>query len=476
VARLEFDIVGNNASGVRALNQVDQAAGRTERSLSKAGEGAEKSRGGFGKLAGTLGTAAKAYGPLAAAAAAGAVLKFGFDSIKAASDTQQAFGAIESVFGKNSQTVKGWANNAVNSVGLARSEYGNLAVVLGSMLKNTGIEDYSSKTDELIKLGADLSATYGGSVNDAVGAVGSLLRGETDPIEAYGVSIKQADVSARLAADGLGKLTGKALSQAEQQTRLKLLMEQTTAAQGAFGRETDTLAGQQQRLGAKFTNLKDTLGQKLLPIATKVVGWLSNMISGTGKTGAVLSTLGGIIRSYVSPILAGIRDGFAKFKQALDSTGGSSSNVGKGLQGMLAAAKILVPWIGARLGGAFKVVGSAMGIAFKILNSVTGALMGIGAAVANAIRALDRLREKASQAIPNPLGGLGGLFRSSEGLTRAGSGSLMRGGVGTPIVNLTSAPRVTVNVDSRALRDFLRVQIDDRLAEVFGAVQSGVVS
>lgn len=476
MARLEFDIVGNNASGVRALNQVDRAAGQTEQSLTKAGQGAERSRGGFSKLAGALGTAAKAYGPLAAAAGAGAVLKFGLDSVKAASDTQQAFGAIESVFGKNSQTVKGWANNAVNSVGLARSEYGNLAVVLGSMLKNTGIEDYSSKTDELIKLGADLAATYGGDVNTAVEAIGATLRGETDPIEQYGVSINQAKVEALLASQGLSKLTGTARAQAEQQARLTLLTQQTTAAQGAFGRETDTLAGQQQRLGARFTNLKDTLGQKLLPVATKVVSWLSNTIAGTNKTSQVITTLGKAVAGYATPVINAYQKAWQTVSTALNNATGKSNSAKSGLQALLKAAGPVASFLGKGMAQAIGTAAGTIAGLITVISKVVSAIRSIAGAVQNAIGALDRLREKASINIPNPLGGLGGLFRSSEGLTRAGGSGLLRAGVSTPIVNLTSAPRVTVNVDSRALRSFLRVQIDDRLAEVFSSVQSGVVN
>lgn len=474
MARLEFDIVGNNASGIRALNQVDQAAGRTDRSLGQLGNNSEKARGGISKLGGALGTAAKTFGPLAAAAGAGAVLKFGIDSVKAASDTQQAFGAIESVFGKNSGTVKKWANNAVTSVGLARSEYGNLAVVLGSMLKNTGIEDYSAKTDQLIKLGADLSATYGGDVNSAVEAIGATLRGETDPIERYGVSINQAKVEALLASQGLSKLTGTARTQAEQQARLTLLTQQTTAAQGAFGRETDTLAGQQQRLGARFTNLKDTLGQKLLPVATKVVAWLSNTISGSNKTAAVLKQLGTIVMTYGTPVFNAYRQAVQTITTALNGATGKSGSAGSGIKKLGEVAVPVAKFLGGGMAASIGTAARTIGTLITAVGKVVSAIRSIVGAVDSAIGALSRLREKASINIPNPLAGLGGLFRSEQGLTRAGAGSLIRAGVAPPIVQVTSAPNITVNFDARALRGLIRVQIDDRLSEVFGAVQAGV--
>lgn len=230
--------------------------------------------GGLGKLAGPVGLAVGA----GLAVAAGAAIKFGSQAIKAASDVEQAYGAVESVFGKAADQVKRYAENAATNVGLAKSEYAGLASLVGTQLQRLGqSQDESARsTDKLIGLGADLAATFGGSVSDAVSAVGSLLKGERDPIERYGVGIKQADVNARLASQGLDKLTGAGRATAEGQATLALLFEQTKNAQGAFGREANTLAGTQERLRAKFTDVKAELGERLLPIVTRFGTYLLN--------------------------------------------------------------------------------------------------------------------------------------------------------------------------------------------------------
>lgn len=226
----------------------------------------------------------------AAAAAAGALVvgKFALDSIQSASKVEQSFGALESVYGKNAKQVKRWADGAADSVGLAKSEYADLSALVGSQLQGMGTasDKAAAKSNDLIKMGADLAATYGGSVKDAVAAVSSTLKGETDPIERYGVSIKASDVSARKLAMGLDGLTGKADKQATAQATLALLTEQTTKAQGAFGRESDTLAGKQERLRAKFENIKASIGEKLLPVATKLFGFLLDKgVPAVGKLG-----------------------------------------------------------------------------------------------------------------------------------------------------------------------------------------------
>jgi hypothetical protein len=205
------------------------------------------------------------------AVAAGAGVKELLGSInRAASDAQQSVGASESVFKQYADTVIERSKSAADSVGLSANEYRELANVSGAMLKNAGtpLKQVTDLTAKLTRRAADLAATYGGTTRDAIESVNSLLRGEADPIERYGVSIKQSDISARLAAKGLDKLTGSAKKQAEQQARLELLFQQTKDAAGQFGREADTAQGQQQRFNAELEDAKAAIGTAFLPILT----------------------------------------------------------------------------------------------------------------------------------------------------------------------------------------------------------------
>lgn len=224
---------------------------------------------------------AKAAGAaLAGAFAADKIIGGVKAAISAASDLQQSVGGVEAVFGQNAGTISGWAATAAKELGLSQNAYNEFATVVGSQLKNMGVpmDEVTGKTADLITKGADLAATFGGTTSEAVSALSSLMRGETDPIERYGVSIKEADVQARLAAMGMSNLEGEAAKTARTTALLGLLTEQTSAAQGSFAREADTLAGGQQRLQAGFTNLVATIGGAFLPAATQVVSWASEAV------------------------------------------------------------------------------------------------------------------------------------------------------------------------------------------------------
>src|SRR5690606_36358728 len=69
-----------------------------------------------------------------AAGAVAAIGGIGVAAYNAASEAQQAAGAVEAVFGRFASQINSNAQNAATSVGLATSEYQNFATVLGSQL------------------------------------------------------------------------------------------------------------------------------------------------------------------------------------------------------------------------------------------------------------------------------------------------------------------------------------------------------
>lgn len=213
------------------------------------------------------------------------VIALGTQAFEAASSLQQSTGAVESIYADTADQIMRLADTADQAVGLSKNQYNELASVMGAQLKNMGVssEELVGQTDELIKKGADLAATFGGTTADAVGALSSLMKGETDPIERYGISIKESTIQAELAAQGLDKLEGEAAKQARTQAILTLLNQQSADAVGAFAREADTAAGQQQRATAAWENAKAALGEALLPAVSMVAEKVADLARWVGE-------------------------------------------------------------------------------------------------------------------------------------------------------------------------------------------------
>lgn len=241
----------------------------------------------------------------AAAIATAAIVGIGTKAVNSASRTEQAMGALDSVFGTSAGVVKGWAAQASTSVGLAESEYAEMASVIGAQLGNMGLsmEESLAGTQNLISMGADLAATFGGSTADAVNALTAALRGEADPAERYGLSLKVTDVNARLAAKGLSGLEGDALKTAKTQELLAMAAEQSGGAIGQFGRESDTVAGQTQRMNAQIENALSDLGTALLPVVAAVAGALADMATWVGENSTLVLILGGVVGALAAAIL-----------------------------------------------------------------------------------------------------------------------------------------------------------------------------
>ena len=246
----------------------------------KAVAGFKEATGGLDKLESGL----KKVQP-AATVAAGAVIALGKQAVDSASSLQQSTGAVESVFKAQATAIKDLAADAAGAVGLSANQYQEFASVIGSQLKNLGTaqEDLVPTTDKLITMGADLASMFGGTTAEAVESLSAAFRGEYDPIEKYGISIKKSDINARLAAKGLSGLEGEALRQAEAQELLAMLTEQSADAMGNFQRETDTAAGSAQIAAANWENAKAALGQSLLPVVTQVAEKLAGLAQIVGQ-------------------------------------------------------------------------------------------------------------------------------------------------------------------------------------------------
>lgn len=241
-----------------------------------------------------------------AAVAGAAMLAMGADAVAAASDAEQAAGALEAVFGDATAQMSAYADEAATTVGLSEAQYSQMAAVMGAQLGNMGVAqgDLVGTTDELISKGADLAAQFGGSTSEAVEALSSLMRGERDPIEKYGVSISAAAVEAEKAKLGLSGLTGEADRAATTQATLSLLNQQTASSTGAFAREAGTAAGSQQIATASYADAAATLGAVLLPMVTAGATALADFARWAQENSTVVLILLGVVAAITVAILA----------------------------------------------------------------------------------------------------------------------------------------------------------------------------
>jgi hypothetical protein len=216
--------------------------------------------GGIGSMLGKAATALAAFGVTAKA------ISFGRESIEAARDLERNLFGVEKVFGNLAPQMEQFSQNAVE-MGLSQSKAAKATTFIGSVLKQSGFAmgDVAVETQKLIGLATDLSALYGYDVQEALLGMTALFRGEYDPIEKFGVAMKQSEINAELAARGLDQLEGAARRNAEQTIRLELLYQRSADALGTFAEQSGSLYVEQKKLGATFENFQALLGAQLIP-------------------------------------------------------------------------------------------------------------------------------------------------------------------------------------------------------------------
>lgn len=294
-AILAIKVLSDTRKAKQGLKETEQATGHLSDALGKIGGAA---------LAG-------------AALAGGALTALAVTGIKQAADLEQSVGAVNTVFKDGASQMHEYAEGAAEAMGLSQNEYNQLATILGTQLKNggTAMDQLAGKTNELIGLGADLASMFGGTTPEAVSALSSALKGERDPIERYGVSLKQAQIDAKAAELGFQKVGGSLSNEANQAATLALIMEQTADAHGNFAKETDTLAGQQAILSAQWTNFTTNIGEAFIPILTKVMSVV------TGSLMPALRDFGGFISYSLSSFMESSGGAIGKFAESLSGLG-----------------------------------------------------------------------------------------------------------------------------------------------------------
>lgn len=297
-------------------------------SLSQQVEGPAKAAGtkASSALGGALKNAAIGGGALFAARELG---QFAKGAVDASSDLNEAYNVTGLIF----KDARGEIDEFVKSsakIGLSEARARELTAGLGGLLTNLGLttEESVKWSKQLTTLGADMGSAFNAEPAEAIEAIGSALRGETEPIRRFNVVLNESLIKAEAVRLGLAKgavdeakvaqtkinvtkahiemskavgkfgeqsveaadkraklataegalekaLAGGKIELTENQkaqAALSIITEQTAAVQGDFANTSDGLANRQRILRAEFENTQAKLGTALLPVMEKLTG------------------------------------------------------------------------------------------------------------------------------------------------------------------------------------------------------------
>lgn len=225
--------------------------------------------------------------PLTAAFSVYAAGNFLNGAIQKASDLGEQGAAVGQVFGKGADAIKAFADGAATSLGQSSVQILEASKSFGIYGKAAGLGDSANAdfSQNLVRLATDLASFNNTSVDDAMLALQSGLRGEAEPLRQFGVLLDDATLRAQALKMGIVDSTKTALTPQQKVLAANAaIFEQTATQQGDFARTSGGLANQQRILTASWENAQTVLGEALLPAMAGLVEVLNTNVIPAIKT------------------------------------------------------------------------------------------------------------------------------------------------------------------------------------------------
>lgn len=247
-----------------------------DRSIRKAFGNVDAGIGGLLKPLAGMGAA------IAGAFAVDRLAGFGAGIFSLARDITDITQKVSTVFEDQADEVVAWADSLNESFGVTGTQVQLMAANIADLLKPMGAttKQATQMSQEMVELAPAL-AEWSGGVYDAAQVseiLAKAMLGEREQLKSLGISINQAEVDTRALTiakkEGREEFSEMDKAIATQQ----LIFEKSTDAQKGYITGTDTLAGQQNLLKARFAEVKEALARGLTPAFLAVGDFLANRL------------------------------------------------------------------------------------------------------------------------------------------------------------------------------------------------------
>lgn len=199
---------------------------------------------------------------------------------QASSNLGEAQNATNQVFGQASDVISRVGETSAETMGLSERAFREAVTPMGAMLQNLGFSqaEAADSSVALSQRAADMASVFNTDVGTALEAINAGLRGETDPLEQFGVGMSAAAVEAKAMEMGLGATASELTDNEKAQARLALLMEQTNGIAGDFAATSGEAANKQRILTAEAEDAAAKFGNNLQPVMDRVLGIVGGLL------------------------------------------------------------------------------------------------------------------------------------------------------------------------------------------------------
>lgn len=333
--------------------------------------------------------------------------------VKMASDAEESESKFEAVFKAQAKSVREWSDEIAQGMGRSGFKLREFAAGLQDTFVPLGFarDTASALSQNLTELALDVASFQNKSEPEVIDAFTSAIVGNHEAVRSFGITLTQSKLDQKIKElrRTMPGFTSVSKEQQKALARYQIILDSTSDAHGDAIKTSGGFANQMRGLRARMERVAITLGQRLLPMATKWVNKLSAWIDQneeliTQKVGKVLDgmvvafqamgkVLGWVIDNWevLSTVLAalvagrvlagliGITNQIGSMASALSQVtagaGGVTGAVGKaaGAGGKLAGALGKAANVGMALGVGWtigKVLDDAFGLSDKLAKGI----------------------------------------------------------------------------------------------------------
>lgn len=248
---------------------VRAKTGQYKKDLKKA----ENETESFGKSAivsiGKVSASMVAMGGVAATALAYASIKM----LDYGSDLQETQGKFDVVFRGMGATSEAWAESLQDDYAMAETESKKYLSSIQDLLVPTGMMrgEAGKLSNAFVKMAADLGSFNNRETVEVVRDIQSALQGSSETMAKYGINVKAAKVEAEIFRTGMASTKSEITDAHKAQAIYNIMMREGSDAVGDMARTSDSYANQLKKAEANVTDLKTTIGEGLLPVASDMI-------------------------------------------------------------------------------------------------------------------------------------------------------------------------------------------------------------
>lgn len=279
VMRAETLVARNEAEQIKLQKALENVTRELEIQQSQWTQYGEKAEAA-GKKISNVGDKITTVGKTLTTAITAPLIAAGAASFKFASDMEESINKVDVAFQNSSDIVKEFAQSSLTSFGISEGEALDAAATFGDMATSMGLstESAAEMATSLVGLAGDLASFKNIGIEEANTALKGIFTGETESLKTLGIVMTETQLAAYALENGITDNVS-AMSQADKvMLRYQYILDSTKNAQGDFARTSDGAANQMRIFTEGTKELATSFGQILLPIGTKAVTKLNELL------------------------------------------------------------------------------------------------------------------------------------------------------------------------------------------------------